>query len=114
MRVEISSHGSPAMRYFASGIETAVYGQGTDLLNTRDFDALLNLVADMKSAAGQGHFATVQSGYRQALCQSTEYFGWQQAPRAVSYLSLADFYRQSGDQSGLARVLALLQKMLLR
>lgn len=101
------------MRYFASEIEFLSPGEESDLLNTRDFLALLNIVADMKSAAGQGHFSTVQSGYRQALCQSTEYFGWQQAPKAVSYLSLADFYRQNGDQSGLARVLGLLQKMLL-
>ena len=92
------------MRYFGTEVEQ---------FDSRDFLALMGLISDMKQAAVEGHFAVVQAGYRQAICQSTEYFGRQQAPRAVSYLAMADFYKEVGDETGFEKVTVLLEKMLL-
>ena len=100
------------MRYFGTEPDDRAHVPGGKLFGTSNFAYLLELVGRMKEAATEGHLETVQTGYRQALCESTEYFGWQQAPRAVSYLSLAEFYRRVGDEGGFKRVQMLLQEML--
>jgi len=101
------------MRYFGTEPADTAHVPGGKLFETNNFAYLLELVGRMKEAAREGHLETVQTGYRHALCESTEYFGWQKAPRAVSYLSLADFYRGNGDENGFKRVQVLLQEMLL-
>ncbi len=86
--------------------------QDYSLFETTNFNHFLELVRGMKDAASAGHFGAVQAGYRQALYESREYFSGSEAPRAISYFSLAEFYRNKGDEPGFNKVKSLLQDLL--